>query len=140
MALQPNDLRVLVKRVVSAANPGKILMAGQLVAGENLLVGTVVATAEGSKFRTGQIVYYSEYSAAAVMDMAKFFKGEYTLSQVYNVGNMMTVVPEDDIMAYETEDVEIKEEDTKELEATVKGNEKKKNLIAATDQIVVPGK
>lgn len=102
--LIPNTNRVLLKRLnlsEKAQANAQILIPGQLKAGENLYLGEVINGGD-TKFKPGDLVYYSEYSAAALFDLGPVQRGEIPYSQVLGEGNAMFIVAEDDIMAYET--------------------------------------
>lgn len=97
----PNTERILVKNISPKElldNSSGLIMAGQLKAGDNLFLGEVVHAGD-TKFKVGQIVYYSEYSAAQLFDVGKFVRNEASWSEVAREG--LVVVAEDDIMAYE---------------------------------------
>ncbi len=85
------------------AKQSNILIPGQLKAGENLLYGEVMEAAEGSKFKPGMRVFYSEYSVSAVHPVGKIMAGDLTMGDGLKEENKMYVVSEDDIMAYEIE-------------------------------------
>lgn len=125
--IKPNIGRVIVKPLKHSdkLSSGGIIMPGQLKAGENLLIGVIVVPGtnfqgEPTKLKKGQLVYYSEYSAAGVVDMADFIEGKTTFAD----SEKYVVIAEDDIMAYETRDIEIKEEDLKKKEEPKKVEEK----------------
>lgn len=99
----PNTNRTLIKRVSNESVSNSIIVPGQLKAGENLFVGEIVHGGD-TKFIKGQIVYYSEYSAAAITDMAAVMRKEKTLGQATSEKEVLYVVAEDDIMAYEETD------------------------------------
>lgn len=96
----PNDKRVIVKRlkVSDRIKSTGVLAAGQLKAGENLFVGEI-AHPGSTKFKKGQVVYYSEYSAAALYDLRE----DKTLSEAMK--EPFFVVAEDDVMAYDDKKV-----------------------------------
>lgn len=96
----PNTKRVLLKRLTGKEVEGNILLPGQMKAGENLFVGEIIHPGE-SQFTKGQVVYYSEYSAAQIMDMGAVMRKELTLGDVSGDKNAMFIVAEDDIMAYD---------------------------------------
>lgn len=100
----PNIERVLVKLISQKdlINEVNILVPGQLKAGENLLYGEIV-DGGNTKFKPGQRVYYSEYSASALFRIGSVDRGELTLGQAGHEENKLYVVAEDDVMAYETE-------------------------------------
>ncbi len=94
----PNTERVLIKLLQSARSLTPILMPGQLKAGENLHCGEIFHPGD-TKFKKGQIVYYSEYSAAAVMNIGSVLRKEQSLGGAMK--DRIYVVAADDIMAYE---------------------------------------
>ena len=97
----PNTQRVLIKRVNRDEDKQTgILIPGQLKAGENLFYGEVIHPGD-TKFKKGQHVYYSEYSAASLVDVGSYLAGKMGLGQAMNEKNIYYVVAEDDIMAYE---------------------------------------
>ena len=103
--LVPSADRVIVRYVNlgNALNAQQnILIPGQLKAGENLLMGEVVHPGT-TKFKVGQLVYYSEYSASAVINMGSLKRGEESYTEAVRDENKFIVVAEDDIMAYEEE-------------------------------------
>jgi co-chaperonin GroES (HSP10) len=96
----PNSDRVLVKRISADSLESAVLLPGQLKASENLFIGEVVHGGE-SKFKKGQFVYYSEYSAAQIIDVGSVIKKEQTMGQASTVKDQLYIVAEDDIMAYD---------------------------------------
>ena len=100
--LVPNTNRVLLKRLTSEKIESSILMPGQLKAGENLFVGEIVHPGT-SIFSKGQLVYYSEYSAAKLLDIGAAIRKEKSLGDVTNEKETLYIVAEDDIMAYESD-------------------------------------
>lgn len=100
--LKANIERIIVKPVEQQAlSQSNIIMPGQMKTGENLLVGIVEEPGE-TKFKKGQIVYYSEYSASAVVDLNGLFKGTMTFGEISkNTDIAYIVVAADDIMAYD---------------------------------------
>lgn len=99
----PNTQRVLVKRVNREEDKRSgLIIPGQLKAGENLFYGEVVHPGD-TKFKKGQHIYYSEYSAATLIDVGSVFKNKITMGQAINEKNVYYIVAEDDIMAYEEE-------------------------------------
>ena len=77
-----------------------VLIPGQLKAGENLHCGKIIHQGN-TKFKKGQVVYYSEYSAAAMLNIGSVLRGEQTLGDALK--DPIYVVAADDIMAYEKE-------------------------------------
>src|SRR5690242_6924823 len=99
----PNDDRVLIKYLdYGEIKKSQIVLSGQLRAGDNLLIGRVVHPGK-SKFKVDQLIFYSEYSAAALMQFNKVVRGEWTPGEALKKENGFVVVAEDDIMAYEEE-------------------------------------
>lgn len=100
----PNSDRVLLKNIspqeASMSTEGGLIIPGQLKAGENLFIGEIIEPGQ-TKFKKGQRVYYSEYSAAALWDLGKVIRGEMAAGEAMRKENTMVVVAEDDIMAYE---------------------------------------
>lgn len=97
----PNTERVLIKRVNREEDKQSgLLIPGQLKAGENLFYGEIIHPGQ-TKFKKGQHVYYSEYSAASLIDVGSVLAGKLTLGQSMNEKHIYYVVAEDDIMAYE---------------------------------------
>ena len=100
--LKPNSGRVLVKPLFKEAtlNSQDTIESQIVKAGEDLFVGRIVEPGD-SKFKVGQVVYYSEYSAAMVFDMEKFVAGEQTLEEALKDKNIFVVVACDDVMAFQ---------------------------------------
>lgn len=102
--IKPNIDRVLIKKVKSELMQDEnILLPGQLKVGENLFAGEVVDAGD-SDLRVGQLVYYSEFSAARVIDMGRVLRGEMTIDQVIKEDNLLYIVAKDDIMAFDDYD------------------------------------
>lgn len=101
--ITPNVDRVLIKKItITEAQQGNIIVPGQVVVGENLYAGEIVHPGT-TKFKKGQLVYFSEYSASAITDIGTVVAGKETMSDVRQKGSQILVVAEDDIMAYEEE-------------------------------------
>ena len=102
--LAPNIERVIIKpiQIGSVGQETKLLIPGQLKAGENLLCGEVIH-AGGTRFKAGDVVYYSEYSAAVVVRVGRLHHGE-NISMTDLLKEALVVVAEDDIMSFEEED------------------------------------
>lgn len=99
--IAPNIERVLVRPInFSEGRANEILIPGQMKAGENLFLGEIVH-AGSTKFKVGQRVYYSEYSAAAIFPLHQVIDGTMKFGEATTKENTMMVVAEDDIMAYE---------------------------------------
>jgi len=82
--LTPNTDRILIKQVADeSGNPHLV--------GENLNYGEVVHPGD-TKFKVGQRVFYSIYSAATIHDPK-------------DDKNVLYIVAQDDVMAYEGEDI-----------------------------------
>lgn len=94
----PNIERVIVRLLQTTSAMAPIAVPGQLKAGEGLHTGEVVHPGN-TKFKEGQVVYYSEYSAARLSNVGSMLRGEQTLGKV--MGEDFYVVAADDIMAYE---------------------------------------
>lgn len=102
--IKPNIDRVLVKKVKSELMQDEnILLPGQLKVGENLFAGEVVDAGD-SNLRIGQLVYYSEFSAARIIDMGKVLRSEMTIDEVIKEDNLLYIVAKDDIMAFDDEE------------------------------------
>ena len=95
----PNIERVLIRLVEASREITPVLIPGQLKAGENLHCGEIVHPGN-TKFKKGQIVYYSEYSASALINFGSVLRGEQGLGEAIS-GEKYYVVAADDIMAYE---------------------------------------
>lgn len=94
----PNTHRVIIKPIViDELKSSGLVLAGQLKAGENLFYGEIVHPGT-TQFTKGQGVFYSEYSAAALVDVKPLLEGTKTFSQMR--GESFVVVAEDDIMAF----------------------------------------
>lgn len=96
----PNVERVILRLVQTTRAMSPILMPGQLKAGEALYTGEIVHPGN-TKFKKGQIVYYSEYSAARLSNVGSVLREEQTLGSVFKTDYF--VVAADDIMAFEKE-------------------------------------
>jgi len=95
----PNTERVLVRLLQAIPTENApVLIPGQLKAGENLLCGAIIHPGT-TKFKKNQVVYYSEYSAAAVANIGAVLRGESTMGEA--IQEKLYVVAVDDIMAYE---------------------------------------
>lgn len=102
--IKPNIDRVLIKKVKSELMQDEnILLPGQLKVGENLFAGEVVDAGD-SDLRVGQLVYYSEFSAARVIDMGRVLRNELTIDEVIKEDNLLYIVAKDDIMAFDDYD------------------------------------
>ena len=94
----PNTHRVIIKPIeISELKSSGLIIAGQLKAGENLFYGLIEHPGD-TKFAKGQGVFYSEYSAAALIDAKAILSGEKDYSDLSR--ESFVVVAEDDIMAY----------------------------------------
>lgn len=99
----PNIQRVLIKRINREEDKNSgLIVPGQLKAGENLFYGEVIHPGT-TKFKKGQHVYYSEYSAASLIDVGSVFAKKFTMGEAMAQKNIYYVVAEDDIMAMEVE-------------------------------------
>lgn len=121
--IKPNIDRVLIKKVKSELMQDEnILLPGQLKVGENLFAGEVVDAGD-SILRVGQLVYYSEFSAARVIDMGRVLRGEMTIDEVIKEDNLLYIVAKDDIMAMDDYDFKsiqpASEENKSEAEAKI---------------------
>lgn len=97
----PNEDRVLVKKVdTELMQDDHILLPGQLKSGENLFVGEVVHKGD-SKLHIGQLVWFSEFSNARIIDMGKVLRGEWTVDEAIKSENLLYILAKDDIMAYD---------------------------------------
>lgn len=111
----PNIERVLIKLLTQKDLMAEvnILAPGQLKAGENLLYGEVIdggkewiddkGNTRTPRFKAGDRVYYSEYSASALFRIGSMGRGELTYGEAMREENKLYAVAEDDIMAYEEE-------------------------------------
>lgn len=94
----PNTNRVIIKpQPIKELKSSGIILPGQMKVGENLFFGRIEHPGD-TKFKKGQEVFYSEYSAAALVDVRSYLSGEKTFAEVSEEG--FVVVAEDDIMAY----------------------------------------
>lgn len=110
----PNIDRLLVKKVKSdLLQDENILLPGQLKVGENLFAGEVVHPGD-SGLRTGQLVFYSEFSAARIIDMGRVFRGECTIDEVIREDNLLYVLAKDDVMATDDYDFGTVQQETQE--------------------------
>ena len=97
----PNEDRVLVKKVdTELMQDEHILLPGQLKSGENLFVGEVVHAGD-SKLHLGQLVWFSEFSNARIIDMGKVLRGEWTVDEAIKSENLLYILAKDDIMAFD---------------------------------------
>ena len=105
--IKPNIYRILIypiKLEGITAGAG-IVLAGTVKPGENLLYGVVIDPGT-TKFKVGQEVFYSEYSAAGLVDARKIQAGDVgALSSRHPIA----VVAEDDVMAYYDDIRDLKE-------------------------------
>lgn len=99
----PNTQRVIIKPIIiDEIKSSGLVIAGQLKAGENLFYGEIIHPGD-TKFKEGQAVFYSEYSAASLIDYRSVVDGSKTFSQVSKEG--LVVVAEDDILAYDVSEI-----------------------------------
>lgn len=100
----PNIGRVIVRRLRQEADDqAPILIPGQLKAGENLYYGEVVNGGD-TRFKAGDHVYYSEYSASTLIDVGAVRRKKLTLGTAMTEENVFYVIADDDIMAYDGPD------------------------------------
>lgn len=94
--LRPNTFRVLIKpiQIEGVTTQGGIVLPGKLKVGENLLFGEIVDPGD-TRFKIGQKVFYSEYSAAAIYDALTALQ-----TGKFNREESLVVVAQDDVMAY----------------------------------------
>ena len=103
--LIPNIYRVIIKPLpIEELKASGDIIAGQLKAGENLFYGEIVHPGD-TKFKEGQGVFYSEYSAATLLDVRQLQSGEKSFSELTKEGHV--VVAQDDIMAYYDDTTEV---------------------------------
>lgn len=96
--ITPNIQRVIIKPIpIDQLKSSGLVIAGQLTAGENLLYGQIIHPG-GTRFKKGQGVFYSEYSAANLLDAKAIIEGDRPFKEVRDEGHV--VVAEDDIMAF----------------------------------------
>jgi co-chaperonin GroES (HSP10) len=94
----PNTHRVIIKPIpIEQLKSSGLVLAGQLKAGENLFYGKVVHPGD-TKFKEGQEVFYSEYSAANLFDVKPLIEGTKSFADMKDEGYV--VVASDDVMAY----------------------------------------
>lgn len=94
----PNANRVIVKPIpINDLKSSGIVLPGNLVVGENLLFGKIFHPGD-TKFVKGQYVFYSEYSAASILDAKSLLEGTLSMSKATEGG--LVVVAQDDVMAY----------------------------------------
>jgi len=103
--LIPNTERIIVKRLKLPEASSAIILteSGRVTAGENLFYGEVVHPGT-TKFKKGQRVYYSEFSAAQMFDLGGVFKGEESRTDAMHKDRALYVVPADDVLAYDDYD------------------------------------
>lgn len=117
--LAPVKDRVLVKKVKSELMQDEhILLPGQLKVGENLYAAEVIHPGDSS-LKKGSLIYFSEFSGAAIIDYGRVLRKEMTVDEVVKEDNLMYVLAADDVMAID-EDYDF----TKVREATPKGKSK----------------
>lgn len=110
----PGEERVIISLIKASREISPILMPGQLKAGEALYCGEIIHPGSTS-FKKGQVVYYSEYSAAKLINMGSVLRKEQSLGDALR--DECFVVAADDVMAYEEELFEFAREGTeKEIE------------------------
>ena len=101
--LVPNIQRVIIKPIlIDEIKSSGLVLAGQLKAGENLYYGEIIHPGT-TKFKKGQGVFYSEYSAASLIDYRAVIEGTKKFSEVSKEG--LVVVAEDDILAYDDSEI-----------------------------------
>lgn len=94
----PNTHRVIIKPIpIDELKASGLVIAGQLKAGENLFYGEIVHPGD-TAFKTGQGVFYSEYSAANLFDVRPILDGTKSFGEIQKEGHV--VVAADDVMAY----------------------------------------
>lgn len=94
----PNINRVIIKPIpINDLKSSGIVLPGNLVVGENLLFGQIHHPGDTS-FKKGQYVFYSEYSAASILDAKALMEGTLSMSKASENG--LVVVASDDVMAY----------------------------------------
>lgn len=94
----PNTHRVIIKPFpISELKSSGLILPGQLTAGENLFYGEILHPGN-TKFVKGQGVFYSEYSAANLIDVKPILEGNKSYTDMKDENYV--VVAEDDIMAY----------------------------------------
>jgi len=102
----PNIERVICKIVnISSSlrtSQNNILVPGQLKAGENLLAAVIVSGG-ATKFKEGQLIYYSEYSASRLVDVGAIIRDQAGFKGIADEKYEYIIIAEDDIMAYEEE-------------------------------------
>lgn len=96
--ITPNIERVILKRIDNDETSSGIILPGQLKAGENLYAGRIVHPGSTS-FTHDQVVYYSEYSASAIIPVGDYLAGTKSMGE--SMQEQLYVVAADDIMAYE---------------------------------------
>jgi len=94
----PNTHRVIIKPFpIKELKSSGLVLPGQLTAGENLFYGEILHAGD-TKFVKGQGVFYSEYSAANLIDVRPILNGDKSYTDMKDEN--FVVVAEDDIMAY----------------------------------------
>lgn len=97
----PNTARVLLRKIKGEVfQDNNVVLPGQLKTGENLFSGEVVHAGK-TKLHTGQLVWFSEFSCARIVDMGKVLRGEWKVDEAIKESNLLYVVAEDDIMAFD---------------------------------------
>ena len=114
----PNEERVILRLVQATKAMSPVLMPGQLKAGEALHCGEIIHPGN-TNFKKGQVVYYSEYSAAQLTNIGSALRGEQTLGEIMRKDSYY-VVAADDIMAYEKEVFKFNKDDSKQVSKTIK--------------------
>lgn len=89
----PNTHRVIIKPI-KLKKVGGILLQGDVSVGENLLYGEIIHPGD-TRFKKTQKVYYSGYSASAIVDAEKLELGSGASKEG------LVIVAQDDIMAYQ---------------------------------------
>ena len=97
VTIVPNIERIFI-RLIQQARLSSIIMPGQLKAGEALHCGEVVDPGD-TKFKVGQVVYYSEYSASQIYNIGAALRGECSLGEAMQ--SAYYIVAADDVMAYD---------------------------------------
>lgn len=116
--LVPNLYRTIIKPIPikDLQTSSGLVIPGQLKTGENLFLGEIVSAGkvkdkdgrlvDNATFTKGQKVFYSEYSAASLIDIKPILEADVD----YSKKEQYVVVAMDDIMAYYDEDFDISED------------------------------
>jgi hypothetical protein len=101
--MKPNTGRIIVELIRSGDKEGDLFLPTRenVKAGENLLVGKVIAPGDSS-FKEGQLVMFQEYSMSGIYkDIQALVDGSVPVSETIKPENQYHVIATSDIVAYD---------------------------------------